>query len=209
MRGRAGARGSIVALSTVLAAAALAACGSSSSSSSGTSSSGASGSTAGSSYTVNLGYIGNSGKLTGPEGYAYATGQLQKWLAADGITIKTTQFANGPLLTAAVTGGSIDLGVVGDTPALIAKSKGLPVDVINQGEVNLPAWIVTKKGGPTTIAGLKGKTVAVPFGSYMYRGDDHHQEGHGGSSAAGEGLGRRAAQGDQVRERQSDRLLHL
>lgn len=177
---RLAARGPIVTVSAVLAAAVLAACGSSSASSSPSTSaassasaalgsSGSSGSSSKSSFTVNLGYIGNTGKLTGPEGYAYATGQLQKWLAADGITIKATEFANGPLLTAAVTGGSIDLGIVGDTPALIAKSKGLPVDMINQGEINLPAWIVAKKGGPTTIAALKGKTIAVPFGSYMYR----------------------------------------
>ena len=50
-------------------------------------------------------------KLTGPEGFAYSKGLLQKWLKPDKVTIKSTAvFANGPLLTAALVGGSLQLG---------------------------------------------------------------------------------------------------
>ena len=53
-------------------------------------------------------------KLTGPEGFAYSKGLLQKWLKPDKITIKSTAvFANGPLLTAALVGGSLQLGELG------------------------------------------------------------------------------------------------
>jgi sulfonate transport system substrate-binding protein len=164
-------RGPLLAVGAVAAATAIAACGSSSSSSSASAGSGASSPSASSgSYTLNVGYIGMSGMLTGPEGFAYSKGMLQKWLAADGITkLKLAQFANGPLLTAAMTGGSLDIGILGDTPALIANSHGLPVKMINQDEVGQPAWIVAKKGGATTLAGLSGQTIARPVGSYMDR----------------------------------------
>ena len=121
-------------------------------------------------YSLNVGYIGEDGLLTGPEGFAYSTGVLQQWLKADGITsIHLAEFANGPLLTAAIVGGSVDIGIVGDTPGLIAESHGVPVKIINQGEIGLAAWIVAKKGGPTSLAQLAGGTVGRPQGSYMDR----------------------------------------
>jgi sulfonate transport system substrate-binding protein len=171
--GRVAWHGPLFALAAVAAATAIAACGSSSGSShasaSSSSSSGASAASSGS-YTLKVGYIGTTGELNGPEGFAYSKGLLQKWLAADGITnIKLAQFANGPLLTAAMTGGSLDIGILGDTPALIANSHGLPVKMINQDEVGQPAWIIAKKGGATTLAGLAGETVARPEGSYIDR----------------------------------------
>ncbi|MFZ1994877.1 MAG: ABC transporter substrate-binding protein [Solirubrobacteraceae bacterium] len=176
-------RGPLLTVVAVAVAAAIAACGSSSSSSStptasnaaavssttAASSSGASSGSSGGSYTLNVGYIGTTGILTGPEGFAYSKGLLQQWLKQGGIAqIHLAQFANGPLLTAAMTGGSLDVGVVGDTPALIAESHGLPVKFIDQGEVGLEAWIVGKKG-ITSLSQLSGQTVARPQGSYMDR----------------------------------------
>src|ERR1700744_2317264 len=169
-RARAARRGPLLVLAAVAAGAAIAACGGSSSSDNSASSSASSKLAASAGYTLNVGYIGNTGILTGPEGFAYSKGLLQKWLAAKGIAkIKLAQFANGPLLTAAMTGGSLDVGILGDTPALIANSHGLPVKMINQDEVGQPAWIVAKKGGATTLAGLSGQTIARPVGSYMDR----------------------------------------
>jgi sulfonate transport system substrate-binding protein len=169
-RARVARRGPLLAVGALAAAAAIAACGSSSSSSGSKGASGTNAADSSGGYTLNVGYIGTGGMLTGPEGFAYSKGVLQKWLAADGITqIKPAQFANGPLLTAAMTGGSLDIGILGDTPALIASSHGLPVKMLNQDEVGQPAWIVAKKGGATTLAGLAGKTVARPVGSYMDR----------------------------------------
>jgi NitT/TauT family transport system substrate-binding protein/sulfonate transport system substrate-binding protein len=166
-QGRAAWRGPLSA--AVAAAIAIAACGSSSGSSNAGGSSGSDPGSGSSGYTLNVGYIGTTGLFNGPEGFAYSKGVLQKWLAADGITIKLSQFANGPLLTAAMTGGSVDIGIVGDTPALIANSHGLPAKMINQGEVDLPAWIIAKKGGATSVAGLAGETVGRPQGSYIDR----------------------------------------
>src|ERR1700679_571126 len=69
--------------------------------------------------SVEVGYIGTQNIFTGPEGFAYSKGLLQKWLKPYKITIKgTAAFANGPLLTAALVGGRLQLGEIGDTPAL-------------------------------------------------------------------------------------------
>jgi sulfonate transport system substrate-binding protein len=152
-----------ITLAAAATALVIAACGSSSATSStdATSSGG---------YSLSVGYIGQNGLLTGPEGFAYSKGLLQRWLRAKGISsIHLAEFANGPLLTAAIVGGSVDIGIVGDTPALIARSQGVPVKLINQGEINLAAWIVAKKNGPASVAQLAGGTVARPQGSYIDR----------------------------------------
>jgi NitT/TauT family transport system substrate-binding protein/sulfonate transport system substrate-binding protein len=169
-------------MAALVIAVAVAACGSSSGGGSTTSASspaaasgsaaatgGSSSSASGDPYTLNVGYIGTTGILNGPEGFAYSKGLLQQWLKQGGVTqIHLAQFANGPLLTAAMVGGSLDIGIVGDTPALIANSHGLPAKFIDQGEVGLEAWVVAKKG-ITSLSQLAGQTVTRPQGSYMDR----------------------------------------
>jgi sulfonate transport system substrate-binding protein len=119
--------------------------------------------------TLDVGYIGTEGVFTGPEGFAYSKGLLQKWLAPDGVTsIQPSGFANGPLQTAALVGGSINVGLVGDTPGLIGYSQGAPDKLINQYGVNNAAWIIARPG-ITTLSDLVGKTVAVQPESYLDR----------------------------------------
>jgi sulfonate transport system substrate-binding protein len=157
----------------------LAACGSSSTPSATTANAADSGGPAASSsssaapsssapYTVNFSYIGSTPGLTGPWGFAYSKGVLQQWLKADGVTLKLSEFANGPLMTAAMTGGSVDMGVLGDTPALIAKSQGLQATAISQPELNLVAWVIAQPS-IHSLSQLSGKTVAVQQGSYLDR----------------------------------------
>lgn len=150
----------------------LAACGSSGSSkhtAAVNAGSGSGSSSGGGGFTLSFGYIGTNGLLTGPEGFAYSKGQLQKWLKPAGVSsIKVSGFANGPLLTAAMTGGSVDVGDVGDTPALIAKSQGIQARLINQELVGNGAWIVAKKN-ITSLSQLAGKTIAVQQASYIDR----------------------------------------
>ena len=83
--------------------------------------------------------------------------------------ITFTAFPNGPNLTAAMAGGSIDIGILGDTPAVTAEAKGLGLRLVNQSFVGLDTYLYTPKGGVTSIEQLKGKTVATQVGSYMYR----------------------------------------
>lgn len=141
-----------------------AACGTSSAA--GTSS--GSGSQAG--YTLRVGFISNTPTPVGPEGLAYHNGTLLKGLKSQGVTgITFTAFPNGPNLTAAMEGGSIDIGILGDTPAVTAEADGIKTRLVNQSFVGLDTYLYTPKGGVTSIEQLKGKTVATQVGSYMYR----------------------------------------
>jgi sulfonate transport system substrate-binding protein len=165
-------------LTTLAVAATLlvvAACGSGSgraSSSDPSASSSGGGTAAGGSsapYTVTFGYISSGGTgLTGPWGFAYSKGLLQQWLKSSGVTLNLAQFANGPLLTAAMVGGSVDMGVLGDTPALIAESQGLQARFISQPELGLVAWVVAQPS-IKTLGQLAGKTLARQQGSYLDR----------------------------------------
>ena len=45
-------------------------------------------------------------------------------------SVKPVEFANGPLATQALVGGSVDIIIAGDTPQLIARSQGVPAKAI-------------------------------------------------------------------------------
>jgi NitT/TauT family transport system substrate-binding protein/sulfonate transport system substrate-binding protein len=142
------------------------ACGSSASSSS----SPQPGTSVSASFALRVGIISSTPVPIGPEGLAYRNGTLLKGLKSQGVTgITFTAFSNGPNLMAAIAGGSIDIGVLGDTPAVTAAAKGIPDRLVNQSFVGLDTYLYTPKNGVTSIAQLKGKTVATQVGSYMYR----------------------------------------
>ena len=123
--------------------------------------------------SVEVGYIGTQNIFTGPEGFAYSKGLLQKWLKPYKITIKgTAAFANGPLLTAALVGGSLQLGEIGDTPALVGESpasgSGDDTRIINQSQINLQSVLIAQKGY-TSLSQLSGKGIYRQPQSYMDR----------------------------------------
>ena len=82
--------------------------------------------------------------------------------------MKWVPFKNGPDLSAAVAGGSLDLATLGDTPALTAKANGIDTRIINQSAVGSDTWLFGGKG-VTSLDQLRGKTIATQVGSYMYR----------------------------------------
>lgn len=118
---------------------------------------------------ITFGFISTTPNLTGPLGFAYKNGLLQKWLAPYGVSsIKTANFANGSLLTAALEGGSVDVGSLGDSPALIAHGTGVKTRLISQDEIGQSAYILGN-ASITSIAQLKGQTISVQPESYMDR----------------------------------------
>lgn len=120
--------------------------------------------------TITVGFIANTHTPSGPEGWANNTGILVPGLKSAGISgVKWISFKNGPDLSAAMQGGSIDIATLGDTPGLTAKANGLPTELVNQSSVGQDAEIFVKKGGPTSIDALKGQTIATQVGSYYYR----------------------------------------
>ena len=116
--------------------------------------SGSSGSPA--SYVVRVGYVttGSSGP-TGPEGWGFASGLLTRELATAGVSeVRFLRFPNGPDLNEAISAQAIDVGIVGDTPALVGKASGLPTRLINQSVLGMDVWLVGCKDGPRTVRDL-------------------------------------------------------
>jgi len=119
--------------------------------------------------TLRIGFISTTASPSGPEGWADETGILVPGLKDAGIgEVTWIPFKNGPDLSAAITGGSLDIAVLGDTPGLTAKANGLPTRLVNQSNAGLDATLFGAEG-VTELSDLKGKTVATQVGSYMYR----------------------------------------
>lgn len=161
---------------TVVTAAALTACGGAGSGSgaAGTSSGAAGGGGTANSVpkVLNVGYIGATKQNipNSPEGWGFKIGVMAEELKKYGITeINFVSFPNGPDQSESLISGRLDIGMLGDTPALLARSTGAKTRLIAQAAVGNNAYIVGKKDGPKTLKELAGKTVATQKGSYMHR----------------------------------------
>lgn len=78
--------------------------------------------------------------------------------------IDWSEFMGGPFVIAAETGGSVDLGVMGETPVIFAQAAGSPVKVVAVQKITDPAKsnmaMIVKKDSPIhTLADLKGKKI--------------------------------------------------
>ncbi|WP_173390590.1 ABC transporter substrate-binding protein [Actinomadura litoris] len=128
---------------------------------------------AGGSKTLRVGVIGTAvgNKLNRTVGFLDERGELLPELKAAGIDkIQVATFQNGPDLNQALAGGSLDIGIYGDTPALIGHGQGLPTRLVSLNSIRLDAAIVAKKdGGPTSLKDLEGKRIGVQTGSYIHR----------------------------------------
>ena len=120
--------------------------------------------------TLRLGFIGPGKKPASATGWALAQGHLPKELAPLGYSgVSTHVFPNGPDLNEAFLSGAIDVGIYGDTPAVVARAKGLDGKLLGFDNVGLNVWLLTPRGGVANVKELEGKVVAVALGSYMHR----------------------------------------
>ena len=121
--------------------------------------------------SLRVGFIGTGEhQPVGAEGWSYKRGLLVPALHKQGFAdVSFIRFANGPDLNEALSGGSLDLGIYGDTPAVVGRAAGLPTRLLNQSVVGLDAWLLVRADGPKTLADLVGKTVATSKGSDMNR----------------------------------------
>jgi sulfonate transport system substrate-binding protein len=85
-------------------------------------------------------------------------------------SVTWTSFAAGPPMNESFAAGQQDIGLLGDTPAIIAKSAGINTRIVgltSAGPKSL-AVIVPARSGIRTAKDLKGKKVAVVKGSYAH-----------------------------------------
>lgn len=119
---------------------------------------------------LRLGYIGPGKKPANATGWALRQGHLQRELAALGFTEVTTRnFPNGPDLNEAFVAGALDVGIYGDTPAIVARSRGLENRLIGFDAVGMNVWLLTPRNGARSVKALDGQTIGVARGSYMHR----------------------------------------
>lgn len=81
--------------------------------------------------------------------------------------IKWADFTSGPPLLQAMSGGSIDIGSVGDAPPIFAAAGGSKIAVVSALQANpLGSAILVPANSPIrTLAQLRGKRIAVTQGS--------------------------------------------
>lgn len=99
-----------------------------------------------------------------------ARGDLDKRLAAQGISVRWTEFPAGPQLLEGLNVGSIDFGTVGEAPPIFAQAAGADlVYVANQPPAPGGEAIIVPKGSTLkSVAELKGKKVALNKGSNVH-----------------------------------------
>lgn len=124
------------------------------------------------SAVLRVGFITTDGSKipVGPEGWAQEKGYLLEELKSLGINeVKFSPFVGGPALNEALSSGALDMGIYGDTPALVARAAGLKTKLLNQARVGQDAWLLTTQEGPKSIDELKGRKIGVAKGTYMHR----------------------------------------
>ncbi|MFT8314079.1 MAG: aliphatic sulfonate ABC transporter substrate-binding protein [Clostridium sp.] len=122
--------------------------------------------------TVKIGYV-DSGKSfpSGLLGIAQEKGYITNELNKIGVKVELVPFVGaGPAINEALASKSIDLGSLGDVPALLGKSAGINTELIASGGLNTDAALVVPADSKiTSIKELKGKRIATMKGSFMHR----------------------------------------
>lgn len=121
-------------------------------------------------FTLRVGATSVTGTPSGSLGWGDKTGILADRLEPAGVKkIEYSYFQSGKDVVAALLGGAVDVAVVGDNPTLTAKGNGADLRLLAFDQVHQDAWIIGAKGGPTTIAGLAGRSVTAPQGTIRDR----------------------------------------
>ncbi|WP_157895113.1 aliphatic sulfonate ABC transporter substrate-binding protein [Verrucomicrobium sp. GAS474] len=96
-----------------------------------------------------------------------ADGTFEKALAKEGVKVEWKEFTSGPPLLAALAGGSLDFGEVGDAPGIFAQAADAPIRYVGylHASPHSVGILVPKNSTITSVAQLKGKKVAWAQGS--------------------------------------------
>lgn len=97
-------------------------------------------------------------------------GWLEAELKKEKVNVKWISFLAGPPINEAFAAGQVDIGLMGDTPALIARAAGQDLRVVGLASSGPKALavIVRKNSTIKSAKELKGKKVAVTKGSYAH-----------------------------------------
>jgi sulfonate transport system substrate-binding protein len=118
---------------------------------------------AGNNGTLKVGYQKSSTSLV----LLKSRGWLEKKLAPLGYAASWAEFPSGPPLLEALGAGAVNLGFTGETPPIFCQASGTPVVYVGNSpsQPHSEAILVQAASPIASVAGLKGKTVAVAKGS--------------------------------------------
>lgn len=102
------------------------------------------------------------GHLPSDHDTALFVAEQKKLFEDQGLTVELTQFNNGGDLMTAMASGDIDVGYAGITPVMSSIEQGVPVKVVSGAQIEGSAIVAGANSGISSIADLKGKTVATP-----------------------------------------------
>jgi len=117
--------------------------------------------------TVRITYV--SSPFNVPSIVMRAKGYLDEAFAPFGIKVESPEITSGAQQVQAIAAGEVDIAsVLGGSSAILGKANGADVKVIAAYSRNPEAYaILAAKGGPTSVAELKDKTVAGPKGTVL------------------------------------------
>lgn len=122
---------------------------------------------------VNIGYVDatGGGVLSDTLGVARDQGFLQEELDAIGVKVNWFPMVGaGPAINEALSTGDLDIGVLGDVPAILGKSAGVDTQIVSfSGLYSGGSIVVAPDSDYDSMEDLKGKKIATQRGTYLHR----------------------------------------
>lgn len=109
---------------------------------------------------VNIGVIAG-----GPESAILVQ---EKYLEQLGVKVNVINYSAGTDINNAIVSGDVDLACFGASPISLGIANGIPYKAVFVSYLeggNIEALVVKKDAGVSSVADLKGKTIAAPFGT--------------------------------------------
>lgn len=122
---------------------------------------------------VKIGYVDvtGSGKLSDILGVARDQGIFDEEFGAIGVTANLIPMTGaGPAINEALASGDLDIGSLGDVPAILGRAAKIDTKIISFSGLNSGASLIAGKDTEyQSIADLKGKKIATQRGAFMHR----------------------------------------
>lgn len=121
--------------------------------------------------TVKLGFPGTNNVFQGLLGVAQNKKFIEEELEKIGYRIEFVSFSGmGPAVNEALAGNKIDLAIYADFPGIIAKSRGVNIDLLGIPENKVHASVLVKMNSPiSSIKELKGKKIGFTKGTFVQK----------------------------------------
>ncbi|ADL53179.1 aliphatic sulfonate ABC transporter substrate-binding protein [Clostridium cellulovorans] len=122
---------------------------------------------------VKIGFVDvtGTGQISSTLGLARDSGFVDEELKKVGAEAEFVPMTGaGPAINEALASKNLDIGNLGDVPAIIGKAAGIDTELISSaGLVNGASLIVPKNSTVTSVKDLKGKKIATQKGAFMHK----------------------------------------